>query len=482
MSRAAIREDWVGRVVDGRFPLLQWLSGSERSVVFRTELGGPGSQKAAIKLVLANYVNAQMYVARWKAASGLSHPHLMKLLHTGRSQIDTTGLVYSVTEYADEILSEIVPERALKADEAREMLGPVIDALMYLHVKGFVHGHLKSSNIVAVGNQLKLSVDRLEITGEMWRESRRLTVYDAPEIGVKEMTPAVDVWSLGMTLVEVLTQSMPEWDRESGKEPVIPAGVPEPFARIARECLRIDPAKRCTLADVNRGRMEGARSAVAAPAAEAERAPAPVNKPELVPTPSRRVEALDEEEPRSMQMGVIAGVAAVVVLVVIFLVVHTGSHPAAAPSAIPPGFARTQAASADTAGTNARQAPARRHEKRAEEMTKPQAGVPEAGAMRREPVETAVSAGNGAIAERVMPDAPQAALHTIHGTVRVRVRVTVDAAGNVTDAAFASAGPSRYFANIAIEAARKWVFVPGSAGTQTIAFDFRQSGVEARVE
>ncbi len=47
----AIQSDWVGRVIDGRFTLLQWLGGSGRSSVFLTELPGPQARKAAIKLI-----------------------------------------------------------------------------------------------------------------------------------------------------------------------------------------------------------------------------------------------------------------------------------------------------------------------------------------------------------------------------------------------------------------------------------------------
>ena len=65
------------------------------------------------------------------------------------------GLVYVVTECADEVLAQILAGRALTTEETREMLGPVIDGLGYLHEKGFVHGHLKPSNILVVDDQLE---------------------------------------------------------------------------------------------------------------------------------------------------------------------------------------------------------------------------------------------------------------------------------------------------------------------------------------
>lgn len=93
--------------------------------------------------------------------------HLVRLLHTEHGQIDATGLLYIVTEYAEEVLSEIIPERPLTPGEANDMLVPVLDPLFYLHGQGFVHGHLNPSKILVVDNQVKLSRDRLEITGEL---------------------------------------------------------------------------------------------------------------------------------------------------------------------------------------------------------------------------------------------------------------------------------------------------------------------------
>jgi serine/threonine-protein kinase len=259
MITAAIRSDWIGRVVDGRFTLLQWLGGSECSGVFLTELQGPSSRKAAIKLIPANAGDAETYFAVWAATKTLSHPHLMSLLHIGRCQIDTADLVYVVTEYSEDVLSEVMPERPLTPGEAKEMLAPVLEALSYLHEKGFVHGHVKPSNIMAVDNQVKLSADNLRVTGEVGKHFPPLTVYDAPERATETISPAMDVWSLGVLMAEVLTQQPSVWDRSTNREPVVPESIPQPFADIAQECLRFDRARRCTISDI-KGRLGDARS------------------------------------------------------------------------------------------------------------------------------------------------------------------------------------------------------------------------------
>ena len=81
-----------------------------------------------------------------------------------------------------------------------------------------------------------------------------------------------------------------------------------------------------------------------------------------------------------------------------------------------------------------------------------------------------------------MPKASRNALATIHGHVRVAVRVTVDASGNVVDDTLADPGPSRYFARVASEAARKWKFGPATDKASRhwmVHFEFSRTGQTA---
>ena len=113
MKIAANRTGWIGRVVDARFALLQWIGGSESSDVFVTEIPEQPWRKAAIKLVAANESEAEAQLAVWARTAALSHPHLMPLLYSGRCRLDNTTLLYSVTDYSGEVLSQILPERPL---------------------------------------------------------------------------------------------------------------------------------------------------------------------------------------------------------------------------------------------------------------------------------------------------------------------------------------------------------------------------------
>jgi Protein kinase domain len=466
MTVAAIRSDWVGRVIDGRFRLLEWLGGSAWSGVFLTELMGPGSRRVAIKVVPADSAGAGARLAGWVATAGLAHPHLMSLFHTGQCEVDGTPVLYSVTEYAEEVLSEIIPERPLTTNEVREMLVPMLDALFYLHTQGFVHGHLKPSNLLVVGNVLKISGDSLEIAGEPGKYFRPLDTYDAPEAGTGVMSSAADVWSLGITLVEALTQEAPMWDRSFHVEPVVPEQVPQPYARIAQECLRWSPAQRCTLSDVNKARLEPVRSVPVSKVAKEEEGTGPAR---------RRVMAL---------------AAGAVVLLGVFAVVHSRSHRTVTVAPVAKMQARPVVKTRpEHAGGSSAVRPSARPEVSAgvaAAAPKPSAALPREAAAPAAPARVATSAGDSAgVAERVLPDVSRSASATIHGTIRLKVRVTVGPDGAVSGAAFDSAGPSQYFARLAMQAARGWTFKPvmadgHAAGSAWILqFDFRRDGVEA---
>jgi TonB family protein len=438
MDEVSIRGEWVGQTVDGKFALLEWLGGSGTSGVFSTELDGLGSQKAAIKLIPASGL-AEDRLANWASDASLSHPHLERILHFGRGTVDGAEVVYVVTELADEVLSQIIPERPLTPDETREMLGPVLDALSYLHRERLVHGHLKPSNILVIDNQVKLSADGLLRAGEHTREVPSNDIHNAPESGTVSPESSADVWSLGITVMEALTQQTPLWDAAENADPPVPASVPNPFSEIVRECVHVDPARRCTLGDV-REMLEGKPT-------PAVSTPAPV----LPERPDRRPERTARS--RMPLVPLIMGLV-LLVLIIIGLKIHNR---------------KTETAPLDAEKTV--QAP----------PAEPHAGTPLAET-------TPGGTQKGAALKRVMPDVSSTASNTIHGTLKVAVRVNVDATGAVTNAEFASRGPSAYFARMALESARNWTFQPpmqsgkAVASTWLLHYAFRRGGTDVTAE
>jgi hypothetical protein len=99
--------------------------------------------------------------------------------------------------------------------ETRDMVFPVLDALHYLHANGFAHGRLKPSNIMAFGDQLKVSSDSVVPGGDS----------------------TADCHAIGVLLEEVLGADQN-------------ARLPEPFAEVAKNCLTPDPAGRWNIARI----------------------------------------------------------------------------------------------------------------------------------------------------------------------------------------------------------------------------------------
>ncbi len=84
---------------------------------------------------------------------------------------------------------------------------------------------------------------------------------------------------------------------------------------------------------------------------------------------------------------------------------------------------------------------------------------------------------------QILPDIAPSALKTISGTVKVSVRVSVDAGGLVTGATLESQSASKYFAGKSLEAAGHWKFKPASApGDWTLEFQYTQSGIHVIAE
>ncbi len=508
-----------GEVADGKYPLLRYLGGSDHSSVFLTRHGNVHPSEAAIKLLPARPGNAAAQLSLWRLAQNLSHQHLIRILDMGRCQMGNAPMLYVVTELAGENLGEIVPQRPLSAEEARDVLASVLDALAFMHSRGFVHGHIKPSNIMAVGEQLKLSSDGICRLGDAVEHNGATSIYDPPEGTRGGASTAGDIWTVGVMLVEVLTQEAPEWNPSDRRDPVPPETMPPPFPEIVRHCLRRDPKSRWSAATIQahvpRTVTAHVRPAVTMPEAQTEDAPAgarrytawgaalvillatilagvklvgrhtgapasqtaaPATQNELKaepagtqspPVASRHAEATRAAEARTPERLAPKEPAAVPKRV--------ASTPARMPARVsPPVVAAAKRPSAPPPAAS---------------LTKSSSvapsSAPAAGAASR------LSGGSvvaGRVLQQVMPDVAKKASNTIWGTVRVGVRVRVDASGSVTQAELQSGGPSRYFARLSLDAARKWHFAPpiqdgkGVASVWLLHFGYTNKGMSVEPE
>ena len=474
---------WEGLLIDGVFPLRRFLGKSDHSVVFLTEHLAHSLPDAAIKLIPADPVLAEAQLSCWTIAGALSHPHLIRIFGSGRCRLGGHPFLYVVMEYAEQTLAQLLPHRPLTPDEARELLLPTLDALAFLHGKNLVQGQLKPPNVLVVNDQVKLATDTVRPAGDSAAGVAEPSLYDAPEAKDGRISAAGDVWALGVTIVQALTQRPPAWADARRENVSLPAALPAPFADVARRCLSRYPAGRPSITGLaaqikRRTHVPAAPSAEAAPVDEipvakaaAPTAAAPAESPvtNAVPAeapPSEVVEtksdasAAASNEPRREDAAVLPAAkhwptpamaaGALAVLAVIWIcwrLLHGHPSPPQPASSIAQSYSRQTAPPA---------APA-------QNMTAP-----------------APTSAVPAILHEEIPEVSRHARESIRGRIKVTVRVTVDRSGNVVGQRLLNSGSSKYFARLAGGAAGKWKFAPADKqGSRAwlLQFEFTRGGV-----
>lgn len=521
---------WEGQPIEGKFVLGQCIASTEFNAVYLTQLPEPPGQKAVLKLVAADSPAAEVQLGFWKRAAHLNHPNLLTIFDAGRCRLEDLPFIYAVMEYAEENLGEILPQRALTAEEVRDILDPALDVLVYLHGKGLVHGHLKPSNILATHDRLKLSSDSIFPIGDRRQLLRGRDIYDAPEMQSAPVSPKEDVWSLGITLVETLTQHPPVFSSRQSADPSVPRELPDLFLVIARHALKRDPHHRWSVAEIAARLNPAPLAAAAAVASSTVMAPSepaasidyisplsvPLSTEPAVPltkmpaaaaeTPARRMPPPANRGELTLPnyiVPVLLGAAVFAGLIFALpKLFNYRSQPSSASASVNSEPTAT-AKPVETAKPRPAAAPAAKAPEKlaavepAAKMNRPaenSSPAPAPAILRTDPVPAprakaaSEAPGRGEVLNEVLPKPPQKALSTIHGTLHVVVKVQVDAAGNVSSSTLDSPGPSRYFAAEAEKASRQWQFSGAEAdghgipSTWLIRFEFTSGGVHATAQ
>jgi len=255
----------VGEVIAGRYELEELVDHGGMSSVYRGR-DRLLERNVALKILHPHFIDDPEYVERFRrearAVAQLSHPHIVTVIDRGSAD----GHQFIVFEYVEgENLKQLV-ERAgpLGVERATELGIEIADALAFAHAAGLVHRDVKPQNILIdaagsakvtdFGIARSLDVDRgVTQTGTVLGTSN----YLSPEQAAGEqVTPASDIYSLGVVLYELLTGEVPF----RGDNLVVVAmkhvtehppslleqrpGVPPRLARAVERALEKDPAQR----------------------------------------------------------------------------------------------------------------------------------------------------------------------------------------------------------------------------------------------
>jgi len=146
------------------------------------------------------------------------HPRIVKMRGVYNSK-DSLFIVMDLMS-GGELYDEIINRETFTETEAAYVILQLLEALVYLHAKGFVHRDLKLENLLLVSkNSLEIRVADFGLSRHLDPDSRANTAcgtpfYVAPDILLADddtggYTEAVDQWAVGVILYILLSGRLP---------------------------------------------------------------------------------------------------------------------------------------------------------------------------------------------------------------------------------------------------------------------------------
>src|SRR2546421_5781734 len=242
----AVQDTLIGSLFDGRYRIQRKLGAGGMANVYLAEDQELG-RRVAIKILNERHANDDQFVERFRReaqnAAALAHPNIVSIYDRGEAE----GTYYIAMEYLDgRSLKEMITSRGpapipVAVDYARQILA----ALRVAHRQGLVHRDIKPHNVL-VDDEGRVKVTDFGIArsgpSQMTEEGSIIGTaqYLSPEQAQgAPVTPASDLYSVGIVLYELLTGTVPF----TGESPVELAmkhlsKVPEPPSRIRAEVPR----------------------------------------------------------------------------------------------------------------------------------------------------------------------------------------------------------------------------------------------------
>ena len=261
--------DWSslkGLTLDGGYELKELVSNEKERAVFSVRVLGDYSLRASAIFYAANGNSGEEQMALWQMVRGIRQRENLRVpLDIGSLLVDDAEVSYEVLEEPQETLAGLLEKRALSSEEAGDLLRNLEQAVGELHAHALVHGAISPEQVLAMGDSIKLATESVRRIHTPPVVDHTRPKYLAPESQAENLTMAADVWCLGATLFEALTQKTYQPTNEDEIEKL-----PNPLANAAQYALEPDPDHRSTLADF--GRMAIGRAPLAL-------------KPKIVSTP-----------------------------------------------------------------------------------------------------------------------------------------------------------------------------------------------------
>lgn len=239
----------------GDYELIEIIGRGGMGVVFRARQKKL-DRTVAVKMIQAPLGATDEQLRRFrnetKAAAALSHPNIIRVFDAGESN----GQLYFVMQLIEgESLSELLQQGPLEEEEAVRLVCTVARAVQHLHDCSIIHRDLKPSNILLdrEGRPYVSDFGLAKLTQVEGDQTQTGIIagtpsYMAPEQasqGRHPVGPAVDVYSLGAILYELLT-GRPPFREDSPLDTILRVldGDPTPPRRI-RPQVSVDVEDIC---------------------------------------------------------------------------------------------------------------------------------------------------------------------------------------------------------------------------------------------
>jgi serine/threonine-protein kinase len=277
-------------------------------------------------------------------AARLSHPRLVRVYDFGH---DPDGRPFIVMEYveAGSLAETLARNGMLSPARVVAVARDCCSGLAYAHAAGLVHRDLKPQNLLRdldgrvkiadFGIARSLDGTSLTLTGSVLGTAG----YLAPEqAGGAQVSAAVDIYGVGVTLHQLATGTMPGRDA--------PQALPEPLRSVVARCLDPDPGRRPTAEALSAMLDEPATLAAAPGAAPPQVAAEAATAPLATPSAVTRVAPRHPAPARGRRNGRLALALLAVLVVAAIVILAATSGGGGAPKGATHHHARPRTATA----------------------------------------------------------------------------------------------------------------------------------------
>jgi serine/threonine-protein kinase len=203
--------------IAGRYELQEQLGEGGMGVVWRALDTKTGSY-VAIKLMkdISDPVAVELFEKEWRAVAEISHPNIVEVRDVDVIEENRQKKPFFVMPLLQgATLGDLIADASARLTLARivEITTQVCKGLQAAHQRGLVHRDLKPSNIFVMADDTAKIIDFgvVHLAGSKSVTGQKGTFqYMSPEQAqLKEITPASDIFSLGVILYEALTLRKP---------------------------------------------------------------------------------------------------------------------------------------------------------------------------------------------------------------------------------------------------------------------------------